>query len=219
MMEYEHWLRYHDRDDGNWSKECYEKEYKTKTKEIESYEEFIEKHSYLDNTHGKKQYDEYLQSQNKQIRKGRKDEKKKASENTNLFRREAGHKKLNLNGSVRFEMGILSKKGFQDAMNVSPILFLYIRDKAVKSIKQEDPLRLYYHYYTKQKKIAWQGNISMLAEIFNITKPTAFRAFKKWVDMGAIKKEKCSVEGYKDKVIYIVGEVNDAGQNKFYTDD
>jgi hypothetical protein len=95
------------------------------------------------------------------------------------------------------------------------MLNIVLRNSVWKNQHPKDIYNLYYHYFIKQHKLAACWAIETLAELFGVSEKT----IRRWRDELVAENCMTVVKRYNQPDIYIMGEVDEDGNEKYYADE
>ena len=94
------------------------------------------------------------------------------------------------------------------------MLNIVLRNSVWKNQHPKDKYRIHYHYFIKQRKLAACWAIETLANLFGISEKT----IRRWRDELVAEGSMTVVKRYRKPDIYIMGEVDEDGNEKYYAD-
>lgn len=94
------------------------------------------------------------------------------------------------------------------------MLNIFFRNSVWKNHHPKDKYNLHYHYFTKQRKLAACWAIETLADLFDVSEKT----IRRWRDELVVEGSMTVVKRYNKPDIYIMGEVDEDGNEKYYAD-
>lgn len=111
---------------------------------------------------------------------------------------------------IRLGMGFLKLPQNQN----KTMLNIFLRNSTWKRHHPKDKYKLHYHYFTKQRKLAACWAIKTLADLFGVSEKT----IRRWRDELVVEGSMTVVKRYNKPDIYIMGEVDEDGNEKYYAD-
>jgi hypothetical protein len=94
------------------------------------------------------------------------------------------------------------------------MLNIFLRNSVWKNQHPKDKYNLYYHYFIKQRKLAACWALETLADLFGKSEKT----IRRWRDELVAEGSMTVVKRYQKPDIYIMGEVDEEGNEKYYAD-
>jgi hypothetical protein len=94
------------------------------------------------------------------------------------------------------------------------MLNIFLRNSVWKNQHPKDKYNLYYHYFIKQRKLAACWALETLADLFGVVEKT----IRRWRDELVAEGSMTVVKRYMKPDIYIMGEVDEEGNEKYYAD-
>jgi hypothetical protein len=95
------------------------------------------------------------------------------------------------------------------------MLNIFLRNSVWKNQHPKDIYNVYYHYFIKQRKLAACWPVETLADLFGVVEKT----IRRWRDELVAEGCMTVVKRYNLPDIYIMGEVDEDGNEKYYADE
>ena len=111
---------------------------------------------------------------------------------------------------IRLGLGFLKLPQNQN----KTMLNIFLRNSTWKSHHPKDKYKLHYHYFIKQRKLAACWALETLADLFGVSEKT----IRRWRDELVAEGSMTVVKRYHKPDIYIMGEVDEDGNEKYYAD-
>ena len=94
------------------------------------------------------------------------------------------------------------------------MLYIFFRNSVWKNEHSKDIYNIYYHYFIKQHKLAACWAVETLADLFGVSE----RTIRRWRDDLVAEGSMTVVKRFNKPDIYILGEVDEAGNEKYFAD-
>ncbi len=111
---------------------------------------------------------------------------------------------------IRLGLGFLKLEKNQN----KTMLNIFLRNSVWKNQHPKDKYKLHYHYFIKQRKLAACWALETLADLFDVSEKT----IRRWRDELIAEGSMTVVKRYNKPDIYILGEVDEDGNEKYYAD-
>ncbi len=111
---------------------------------------------------------------------------------------------------IRLGLGFLKLPQNQN----KTMLNIFLRNSVWKNQHPNDKYKLHDHYFIKQRKLAACWALETLADLFDVSEKT----IRRWRDELVAEGSVTVVKRYKKPDIYILGEVDEDGNEKYYAD-
>jgi len=111
---------------------------------------------------------------------------------------------------IRLGMGFLKLEENQN----KTMLNIFLRNSTWKRHHPKDKYKLHYQYFIKQRKLAACWALETLADLFDVSEKT----IRRWRDELVAEGSMTVVKRYNKPAIYIMGEVDEDGNEKYYAD-
>ena len=111
---------------------------------------------------------------------------------------------------IRLGLGFLKLEENQN----KTMLNIFLRNSVWKNHHPKDKYKLHYHYFIKQRKLAACWALETLADLFDVSEKT----IRRWRDELVAEGSMTVVKRYNKPAIYIMGEVDEDGNEKYYAD-
>jgi len=111
---------------------------------------------------------------------------------------------------IRLGLGFLKLEQNQN----KTMLNIFLRNSVWKNHHPKDKYKLHDHYFIKQRKLAACWALETLADLFDVSEKT----IRRWRDELVAEGSMTVVKRYNKPAIYIMGEVDEDGNEKYYAD-